>query len=225
MSQIRQFDLELAELKRSLVGMGNLVEQALDLAIAAIQHPVSGVRARAKEIENRVDLLDTQIEERCHELIVLQSPMAKDLRLLISATRITSELEQVADLAEGIAKRAEFIAGHQAVVNPPQLGPLGDLAKRMVSQAMDAFVTGRFEQAGGILLEEDAADRMTKECYASIQVSMQATPEKITEYTHLLRAVGHLEHIADIAVSIAEEAVYIYRGHLVLHPREKTLEA
>lgn len=225
MSQIRQFDLELAELKRSIVGMGNLVEQALELGVNAILHPVIGAKARAKEIEERIDGMDTQIEERCHVLIALQSPMAKDLRLLISSTRITSELEQVADLAEGIAKRAEYIASHQPVDNPEPLIPLGELARRMLRQALDAFVTGRFEEANGILLEEDEADRLTKDCYFGIQSAMQAQPERIAEYTHLLRAVMNLEHIADIAVAIAEEAVYIHRGHLVLHPRERTLEA
>ncbi len=225
MSTIRHFDLELAELKRSLVGMGNLVEEAVAIGVKAICSPVAGARNKAKELEERIDQLDSQIEERCHTLIALQSPMASDLRLLISATRITAELEQVADLAESVAKRADFIARHNPLKNPAELQILGELARTMLRQALEAFVTGRFDEARGILTEEDEADRLTKVCYEAIQNSMQATPTVIAEYTHLLRAVGHLEHIADISVSIAEQAVYIHRGHLVLHPREGNLDA
>jgi phosphate transport system protein len=220
----RHFDLELAELKQSLSSMGRLVERALTLGVDAITTPIAGVRAEASALEERIDQLDVQIEERCHVLLILQSPMASDLRFLISATRVTSELEQAADLAESVAKRADFIARHQPVQNPEELHLLGQLTLIMIHQALEALVPGRFDEARHILLEEDRADHLTKRCYASIQQSMQRTPERIVEYTHLLRAVSHLEQIADIAVSLAEQAVYIHRGQLILHPRERVLE-
>ncbi|MBA3708932.1 MAG: phosphate signaling complex protein PhoU [Planctomycetes bacterium] len=221
MNQIRHFDLDLAELKRSLVSMGNLVEQTVSLCVKTILQPALEVRDEVSVIEERIDTLETTIEERCHQIIALQSPMARDLRFLISATRITSDLEQVGDLAESISKRAHYIAKHQLVRNPPDLETLGLLAQKMIHEAIDAFVTGDIEVAKRILLEEDEADRLTKDCYKDIQTAMQAQPELIKEYTHLLRAVGHLEHIADIAVSIAEEAVYIHKGQLIRHQHEQ----
>ena len=217
MNQIRHFDIDLAELKRTLVSMGNLVERSLEMAVKTILQPTMEVRDEVGSIEQQIDALETAIEERCHQIIALQSPMAKDLRFLISATRITSDLEQVGDLAESVAKRAHYIARHQLVRNPDELGTLGALAREMVHQALEAFVSGEAETAKRILLEEDDADRLTKECYKGIQQAMQAQPELIKDYTHLLRAVGHLEHAADIAVSIAEEAVYIHRGQLIRH--------
>ncbi len=225
MSHMRKFDLELSELKESLVSMGSLVEKALAISVEAIQTPIAGVRATAGELEQRIDQLDTQIEERCHVLIALQSPMASDLRFLISTTRITSDLEQAADLAESVAKRADFIARHHPVANPGHLPALCQLTCTMFRQALDALVAGRFDEARGILIEEDRADALTKLCYESIQQSMQREPDSIAEYTHLLRAVSYLEQIADIAVAIAEQAVYIHRGHLVMHPKEHVLEA
>lgn len=220
----RHFDLEMADLKQLLGSMGRLVEKALSFGVDAIQHPMAGVRAEAGALEELIDKLDIQIEERCHVLLVLQSPMASDLRFLISATRVTSDLEQAADLAESVAKRADFIARHQPVRNPEQLSALGQLTLAMLHQALDALIAARFDEARQILGEEDQADRLTKQCYESIQISMQREPDRIAEYTHLLRAVSHLEQIADIAVSIAEQAVYIHRGQLVLHARERVLE-
>ena len=220
MAQIRHFDLDLAELKRSLVAMGNLVEDMLALGVGTIVAPNLDARDRASALEERVDAAETMIEERCHQMIALQSPMARDLRFLISATRIASDLEQVGDLAESITKRADYIARHSPVANPECLNPLGTIARRMINQALEAFVTGNLGVARGIMGEEREADALTKLCYGGIQAAMQAHPELIKEYTHLLRAVGHLEHAADIAVSIADEAVYIHRGDLVRHQHD-----
>jgi phosphate transport system protein len=197
--------------------MSNLVEKTLDLAVGAILQPSIAAKEEVGGIEGRIDELDTAISERCHQIISLQSPMARDLRLLISATRITSDLEQVGDLAESIAKRAYYIASHHRVRNPDALPTLGSLAREMVHQSIEAFVGGDIETGKKILEEEQEADRLTKTCYHQIQEAMQLQPEFIKEYTHLLRAVGHLEHVADIAVSIAEEAVFIHSGQLVRH--------
>jgi phosphate transport system protein len=224
MNQIRHFDLDLAELKRSLVSMGNLVEQTVEMSVKTILQPTLEVRDEVRAIEDQIDTLETSIEERCHQIIALQSPMARDLRFLISATRITSDLEQIGDLAESVSKRAHYIARHQLVRNPTQLEVLGNLVRKMIHQAIDAFVRGDLDIAGGIQVEEDDADRLTKACYKEIQAAMVAQPELIKEYTHLLRAVGHLEHMADIGVSIAEEATYIHKGHLIRHQHHDPLD-
>ncbi len=214
---IRHFEIDLAELKRALVGMGNLVEQMVSAAAAGIVQPSVTVREQVGQMEERIDALETTIEERCHQIIALRSPMAGDLRFLISATRITSDLEQVGDLAESITRRAHYIARHSLVENPPALATLGNLARTMTREALDAFVGGDLAIAKRILAEEDQADRLTKECYRAIQDAMRAHGDQINEYTHLMRAVGHFEHIADIAVTIAEEAMYIHHGTLSRH--------
>lgn len=223
MNQIRHFELELAELKRSLVTMGNLVEQALEIAVRAIVRPNAEAREQARAIEQQLDQMDNQIEERCHQILALQHPVARDLRLLISSMRITSDLEQVGDLAESIAKRARWIANHHAVTNPPQLEVLGRHVIAMINQAMDAFVTGNLLLARNVLRDEREADRMTKQCFLAIQEGIAAQPTLVGEYTHMLRAVGHLEHVGDIAVSIADEAVYIHSGATIRHQHGEVL--
>jgi phosphate transport system protein len=217
MNQIRHFDFELAELKRSLVNMGNLVERSLTIAVEAVDHPSVEAREQCRVLEEQLDTLEIAIEDRCHQIIALQQPMAGELRLVISAMRITSDLEQVGDLAESVAKRASFIARNQAVENPPALTELGPLVVGMIHHAMEAFVTGNLGLARGVITDEDQADALTKHCYEAIQTAMQREPGRIREYTHLLRAASLLEHIADIAVSIGEETVYIYRGTNIRH--------
>lgn len=220
MNNIRHFEIEIAELKRSLVGMGNLVEQSLSAAVDAILIPRVDAREEARVLEERLDSMDTAIEERAHRIMALQHPMISDLRLLISALHICSDLEQIGDLCESIAKRATWIAKHSPVENPKHLEELARLVKEMIHGCLEAFVSSNTELAKTVITQEDHSDDLTKLCYESIQASMARTPEKIREYTHLLRAVAHLEHIGDIAVAIAEESVYVHKGQVIRHHHE-----
>ncbi len=221
MNQIRHFDLELAELKRSMVNMADLVEQLLGLASASLLKPTIEAREQARAIEDRLDALDSAIEERCNAILALQSPMARDMRFLISATRITADLEHIGDLIESVVKRAHYIARHTPIPNPPQVEQLARIANRMIREAMDAFVTGNIDMARRTIADEDTADALTKECYEAIQQAMITETSTIREYTHLLRAVISLEQAADTAVAIAEEAVYIHKGQLVRHNHDE----
>ncbi len=125
------------------------------------------------------------------------------------------------DLAESVCKRATFIARHQRVHNPPDLAVLGALVVEMARQALDAFVAHDLVSARRVLEEEPRSDDLTKRCYKAIQAAMSEFPSQIQEYTHLLRAVGLLEHAGDIAVSIAEEAVYVHQGRLIRHKHDE----
>ncbi len=221
MSQIRHFDLELADLKRSLVSMGNMVERSLSIAVEAIIRPTVEAREQCRVLEEQLDTLETAIEDRCHQIIALQQPMAGELRLVIAAMRITADLEQVGDLAESVAKRASFIARNKGAEIPAQIETLGRLTLGMQRHAMEAFITGNLNLARGVITDEDHSDALTKQCYEQLQNLMRNDPDRIREYTHLLRAASQLEHIADVAVSIAEETVYIYKGMNIRHHHEQ----
>lgn len=221
MTLIRHFDLELAELKRSLVSMGNMVEKSLSIAVDAIIKPTVEAREQCRVLEEQLDTLETAIEDRCHQIIALQQPMAGELRLVIAAMRITSDLEQVGDLAESLAKRASFIARNQGASNPPAIETLGRLVLGMIRHAMESFITGNLELAKGVITDEDHSDNLTKQCYEGIQSAMQRETGRIREYTHLLRGASILEQVADIAVSIAEETVYLYKGTNIRHHHEQ----
>lgn len=221
MNQIRHFDLELADLKRSLVSMGNMVERSLSIAVEAIIRPVVEAREQCRVLEEQLDTLETAIEDRCHQIIALQQPMAGELRLVIAAMRITSDLEQVGDLAESVAKRASYIARNKGAEIPPQIETLGRLTLGMQRHSMEAFITGNLNLARGVITDEEHSDTLTKQCYEQLQNLMRVDPDRIREYTHLLRAASQLEHIADVGVSIAEETVYIYKGTNIRHHHEQ----
>jgi phosphate transport system protein len=221
MTQFRQFELEIGELKRSLAAMGDLVDRAVGLAAAGILAPTADLRERSRALEDQTDAMESAIEDRCHTIIALQTPMVRDLRFVIAAMSITSDLERIGDQAHAVAKRAHYIACHQAVDLPPELTELGRLAQATLRQAMEVFVSGNLEATRAVIRDEAASDRMTKACYAFIQERMAAQPERIREYTHLLRAVAALEEIADTTVAIAEEALYIHKAVMIRHHHEE----
>jgi phosphate transport system protein len=220
MTQLRHFELELADLKRSIVAMGDMVDRALALAVEGVHRPSADLRERARTLEDGVDAMETVIEDRCHTIIALQNPMIRDLRFIISAMSISSQLEQIGDHAESISKRAYFIACHSPVENPPELSELGRLAQQMVRQSMDAFVTGDVAVTKKVIDDEPQTDRHTKACYAFIQDRMAADTSRIKEYTHLLRAVSALEQIGDLAMAIAEETVFMHQAQMIRHNHE-----
>lgn len=221
MNTPRHFDLELAELKRSIASMGDLVVQSLTHAVEVICDPRVAAREEARDLEERIDAMHVLIEDRCHQVIALHSPIAGDLRLLISALRIASDLEQVGDFAESISKRATFIARHQRVHNPADLVPLGELVCAMWRKALESFLAQDIAKAREVLTDEPRSDELTKRCYKAIQAGMSEYPTQIQEYTHLLRAVGQLEHAGDIAVAVAEEAVYVQQGRMIRHQHDQ----
>lgn len=217
----RHFDVELAELKRALVGMGDLAGQAVAQAVASLRNPSADAGERAKAAEAELDALDTAIVERSQALIALQSPRAGDLRFLISATRIAADLENIGDLARSVAKRAAWIARHELVEQPAALFRLGALAIEGVRLAMEAFVSGNLEAAKAVFADEDRADALAKEAMAEVEQRLAGESGRQGAWVRLLRAAGHLEQIADLAAGIAEEAVFIHRGDLIRHHREE----
>jgi phosphate transport system protein len=218
--QLRHFEIEISELKRHLVAMGDLVGQAVDLAVGGIQAPSADLRDRSRDLESQIDAMETAIEDRCHAILALQSPMVRDLRFLISSLAIAGHLEQVGDRARSISKRAHYIACNNPIENPPELAELGRLAREMLRRAMDAFTTGNGDSTKAVIADEPRSDDLTKACYTWIQERMAAQPARIKEFTHLLRAVGSLEQIGDLAQAIVEETVFIHQAAHVRHHHE-----
>lgn len=219
MGQLRQFEIEIADLKRSIAGMADLVQRSLELAIDAILEPTVDARERARAFEDQLDKYDSDIESRCQEILALQSPMAGDLRMLVSSMRVTMDLESIGDLSESIAKRASAIAARGRVVNPGALEPLARLSIDMVRRSTRVFIAGDADGAKNLVADEKESDRLTKEGYRELQDRMREDGHHIDEYLYLHRALSHFEHICDLALSIAEEAVYAHRGKLVRHHR------
>ena len=217
----RHFDEELNELKTRLLLMGGRAEAVVHKAIDALKRRD---RALAEEIfadDQAIDRLEIEIDERCIRLLALRQPVGQDLRFIISALKIVTDLERVGDHAVNIAQSAIKLSGE------PELKPLIDIprmaaiATRMLTEALDAFVRNDAAAARAILTEDDEVDHLKTQIFRELLSYMLEKPESITRALELILVSRNLERVGDLATNVAEEVVFIAEARVIKHHAEE----
>jgi phosphate transport system protein len=213
----RHFDDELKELKEKLLQMGGLVEQQISQAIQALIERDSSLAARVIQDDSRVNALDVELDETCLRLLALHQPAARDLRLVTTAMKISSDLERMSDLAENICERALELN------EEPQLKPYIDIPRmahatmRMVKNSLDAFVNADADLARKVCGDDDFVDELTEQLFRELLSFMLESPTTITRAIRLTFVGKYIERIADHATNIAEMVVYMVEGKIIRH--------
>ncbi|MDA1081583.1 MAG: phosphate signaling complex protein PhoU [Gemmatimonadetes bacterium] len=220
----RTFHEKLDALKKGLVALSQRAEEVLTLSMDALR---AGDVTKAKtviEADREVDRLEVELEADAIALLALQQPMARDLRFIVSAIKITSDLERVGDHAVNIAGstiRMSALGSRLAV--PPQISEMSRLASAMLSDALDAVV--RIDGALGreVCRRDDAVDSLHETLFRSLLTHMMEEPRTISYALELLLIGRNLERVADLATNIAEDAVYLAEGVTIKHHMEEDL--
>jgi phosphate transport system protein len=218
---LRHFEQELEELKTKLLEMSALVESGVYRSVQAVVEKNEELAQIVLKNESRINQLEIEIDEKAISLLALQTPMARDLRLVTAAIKINNDLERIGDLAVSIAQSAI------ALVSEPVIRPLIDiphiagLAQSMVRKALDAFVNRDTELARSVLASDDAVDNMRTASYHELISFMEANPQHIPQALYLLSVVRNLERIADHSTNIAEDVLFLVTGIDVRHHNEE----
>lgn len=210
---------DLAELKRRLRLMGNLVLRALDRSVKALG---TGDRKLAYAVvldDNRIDALEGHIDRLCQEFLVRHMPVAAHLRFVVAAIKVNAELERIGDYADAIARRTISLAG--TAPSDDRFFAMAKRAHEMVSLAVDAFVDGNVDKAERTRELEAEVDDMNRIVFD--QLSHPDTGEQdLTERFALLGILNRIERVADRACNIAEDALYASRAEVHRHhPRDE----
>jgi phosphate transport system protein len=214
---LRHFDEELGELKATLVRMASLAEDQIDQALSALTTRDSNQARQVIERDHKVNALDVEIDEECLRLLALHQPAARDLRLVTTAMKISTELERISDLAENVCERTIELN------EEPQLKPyidiprMGNLARVMVKESIDAFVKDDSVQARKVLANDDLVDDLMEQIFRELLSFMIEDPHTITRAIRLSFVAKYLERIADHATNIAELVVYLVEGKIIRH--------
>jgi phosphate transport system protein len=217
----RRFHDELEALRRRLLDMSERSEALIDLSVDAL---LTRDQAKAEAVlasDHEVDLLELEIEERAVGLLALQQPMARDLRLIISAIRISSDLERVGDHAVNIAQSAlRLISARSNITVDPEIEDMARRARKMLGDALDAFV--RVDGALGreVCKADDQVDALHNSVFRILLTHMMADPRTITPSLELLLVSRNLERVADLATNIGEDAVFLAEGKQIKHHAE-----
>lgn len=197
--------------------MCELVEAAIHHSVEALVRSDGREAQQVLENEMRINQMQVEIDDRASRLLALEQPVARDLRFIIAAMKINSDLERMGDLAKNIAERARGLMHEpfaKARVDIPQMA---DLVQRRVHKALNSFVTRNEDLAREVLISDDAVDDMRDTVYHELVSDLPRDPEHANQYVSLIFAAQNLERIADHATNIAEDVLYLARGIDVRH--------
>lgn len=206
------FELALRELKLKLLRMGGDMQQALRNAMAALQALDPALAQTVVEGDREINRQEHDIEDMCIRLIATQQPVATDLRRIVAAMRIASDLERMADLAVDVAKTAIRMQGETFVKPLVDIPRMADLCDRMVTDALNAFVEGNIELARALAKQDDDIDRIYRKVVEELFLLMAERPRDISQAVSLAFVGRYLERIGDHATNIGESVIYIASG-------------
>jgi phosphate transport system protein len=209
------FEHELQAVRADLIALGQMAEAALGHAIAALQRRDQGWAQRVIVNDVLVDAATERLEARVLQVIVTQQPVATDLRRLIAALRMSSEIERIADYAKGTARIVVRNAAQLPAEPPPDLLALGQQALAMLNAAIAAFAAQDVAGATALSAADYVADALYDQAEAALLDQMQRGLLTVRLGTGLLLVAHHLERVADRATNLAESVVFMAIGDIV----------
>ncbi|MDQ0086981.1 phosphate transport system protein [Paenibacillus anaericanus] len=213
MIQRREFDRNLEELRQLLGQMGKHVEHALQESIVALQTFESSKAKEVIEQDIKLNAMEEQIMEIGSRLIVTQQPVAKDLRRIIVAFKISSDLERMGDLAVDIAKVTLRLEGQTLIKPLIDIPRMVELVILMISESLQSYLDENTDLAYKMAKDDDEVDHLYSQMITELYSFMIENPSSLQQ-AMLLTLVGrYIERIADHATNIGESAVYLVTGH------------
>ncbi len=213
----RAFEAQLEQLRRSVLEMGGLVEDQIAQAIRSLVER-DEERARATTTrDHTVNRLDVEIDDLAIKLLALHQPAARDLRLITTALKITTDLERIGDLASHIAERALELAVELPIKPYIDIPRMADLARDMVHRSLDAFVREDVELALSVCRSDDDIDKLHDQLFRELLSFMVEDPHTISRAMRLLFVSKYLERIGDHATNIAEMVIFMVKGRSIRH--------
>jgi phosphate transport system protein len=211
------FDNEIAKLKKHLLTLGAVVEGRVSAAVRAVlDRDIEAARA-VIDGDPEIDRGEVDLEEDCLKLLALHKPVAHDLRFIVAAIKINTDLERIADLAVNIAERAVSLADRPAAAIPFDAAAMSSRVQNMLKNSLDAFVNLDAAQARSVIAMDDAIDQMNRDMYMRLKEEVLKNPDAIDRLIHLQSISRAMERIADHTTNIAEDIIYLVEGVIVRH--------
>ncbi len=219
---VRSYEEELALLNNKIARMGGLAEKVLGQSFDALDRRDPDLAANTIGEDEEIDQLQREIEEQAVVMIARRQPMAYDLRQIMAALRISSDLERIGDLGKNIAKRAVAVVTEQ---QPKQLmmglKHMGELSLNQLKEVLDAFIERDAERALNVWYKDEEVDAMYNSLFRELLTYMMEDPRNIGLCTHLLFGAKNIERVGDHATNIAETVYYLVHGRPITDQRPK----
>lgn len=214
-----RFDEDSSALKARLLEMGRLASGMIRSTIAALMRRDRSLVREVLEVESRMDAFQREVDNEVLRLIAVYTPVARNLRELLMATRINGELERIGDQAATIC----YTYQNLHLLDEPPVKPLEDLprmavlAEQMLHEALHAFVAGSAEESVAVIQADNEVDRLNDLIFQELLAFMTTDVRQSRRALGLILAARGFERVADHAVNIAEDVVFIVRGEDIRH--------
>jgi phosphate transport system protein len=218
---LRHFQEELDHLKARLLEMGGLAEDRLRQAVRGLVERDPAAIERVLVSDAAINQLHIEIDDRCFKLFALHQPMAVDLRAIVSAVKINTDLERVGDLAVNIAEAVRRYFQHPPVKELIDIPKMADIAQDMLRDALDAFVRRDLTMAQAVLDRDDELDTLKTQVFRELLDHMLRDQSTIEPSLDLILVSRHLERIGDHATNIAEDVIFMVSAKDVRHHQEE----
>ncbi|MCI0753199.1 phosphate signaling complex protein PhoU [Teichococcus vastitatis] len=219
---VRSYEEQLKRLRELVARMGGLAERQVADAAAALIRRDTEMATAVVGRDGEIDALETEIENFCVRLLALRQPMAADLRLIVAAMKVSTDIERIGDYARNAAKRAIVVS------QQPQIGSLNGfqwmarLVQENLKDAIDALVKEDAVAAERVWAADAPVDDIYNGIFREMLTHMMEDPRNITAATHLLFIAKNFERIGDHATNIAETVHYAVLGHMLPEDRPKS---
>jgi phosphate transport system protein len=208
---------ELEHLKELVVKMSIYVETTIKDAVNALVERDDELARKVIDGDHVINEHDVQVDEECIRILALTQPMARDLRFITTAMKITTDLERIADNAVNIAERALELNKEPLLKPYIDIPRMSRISQTMVRDSIDAFINGNIELAKNVIMTDDIIDDLTEKIWKELMEIMTGDPSTITRAVKISYVSKYLERIADHATNIAEDVIYLIGGKIIRH--------
>jgi phosphate transport system protein len=215
--QVPHFREELEALQGRLLEMGGLAEERVRAAVQGLVTRDPSLFEKVLLGDEPINQLHIEIDNRCFRLLALHQPMATDLRAIVAAVKINTDLERVGDLAVNIAEAGTRYISHPPVKKLIDIPQMGDIAQSMLRDALDAFVKRDTRLAHQVLNEDDRLDSLKTQVFRDLLTFMLKDQGTVEPSLDLILVSRHLERIGDHATNIAEDVIFMVSALDVRH--------
>lgn len=214
----RHFHDELGVLKQRLLAMSERAESLVELAMEALYERDADKAQAVIDADRELDKLEVEAEDLAISLLALQQPMARDLRFLIGAIKVSSDIERIGDHAVNIAQGAiKLVHAGAPLPTVPSLAEMANSARVMLRDALDAFIRADGALGRGVKQADVQVDALHDGVFRVLLAHMMSDPATIAPSLELLLVSRNLERVADLATNIGEDAVYLAEGKQIRH--------
>jgi phosphate transport system protein len=207
----------MENIKKDLIFLAHEVEDAIFKSLKALEKQDRKLAQDVYELNKKIDLQEVKIEDQILSLLVLQQPVAVDLRFIVGALKMNNDLERIGDHAVNIANIAEKLIGEKYIKPLKDIPIMGKIARSMLHDAVHSFINRDAELAREVCARDDEVDQLYVKVRRDVMDILTNKKEKHDQGFDLIGVAHELERVADLATNLGEEVVFIQEAKIIRH--------